>query len=369
MSFISADHQANKTIDHHAQERTNLADVKFYDLRSRDNNMSDYDSHNREELDNIGSKDAVFGPIDFEESPFSNAVIDQPVSNKIELLDWAKEILSSSPSARTMLSEAKSQGWNISIEAMEGHDFHIDVPSKKIELSDQGLDIGALCRSIYFKNSLLVSLIRALRDVWQEKRYGGFEHDYACENVLMLERIRAADLDILTVLVGWELRAEGRGALWRHLIGSEDGDLAMRFSGYLERDPSSLFNGKALAAAFTQWFRAERRIKACDHETLNYLDALIYDQDFENLFGHKKLTPISVERLSCLPDRTAYLQGYGSEIITDPLYAGLNDPINQAHYMQVLYDLKVTRVQDVPFRDAVLAEKIFPGGEFTSEER
>ena len=216
---------------------------------------------------------------------------------------------------------------------------------------------------------MLVSLIRALRDVWQEKRHGAFDEDYGAEEVLMLERTRAADLDIMAVLVGWELRSEGHGGLWRHLIGSEDGDIAMRFSGYMERDPSSQFNGKALAEAFTQWFRDERRVNAADHETLNYLDSVIqYHEDEKALaFGNKKLTPVGIEVLSCLSDKTAYLQHRGQEILSNPLYAGLLDSINQAHFAQIIYDLRVTSVQGVPFRNAVLAEMIFPGGEFTAE--
>ena len=55
------------------------------------------------------------------------------------------------------------------------------------------------------------------------------------------------------------------------------------------------------------------------------------------------------------------------DIMRNPKYAGLNDEINQAHFMQILYDLKVTLVQDVPFRGADLAGKIFPNGQFTPE--
>ncbi|HOO82096.1 MAG TPA: hypothetical protein PK513_06310 [Alphaproteobacteria bacterium] len=360
MSFTSADPLVSEN-DH--ENYTHHTPVRFFDLQNGKCDMSNHDPYN----DGLEIHED-FEQLDFEAAPFVDYDETPSLNSEAKLLSWAKDILSVSPSARIMLAEAKKQRWIFSIEALEGPDFHIDVPQKRIVLSDQGLAISALGRSTYFKNSFLVSLIRALRDVWQEKRHGGFDAQYACENVLMLERVRAADLDILAVLVGWELRGEGHGGLWRHLIDSEDGDLAMRFSGYLERDPASLFNGRALAAAFSQWFRADRRIEACDHETLNYLDTLMQENAFEEVFGARKLTPISIESLSCLPDRTAYLQGHGREIIADPLYAGLNDPINQAHYMQILYDLKVTRVQDVPFRDAALAEKIFPGGEFTAEK-
>ena len=290
------------------------------------------------------------------------------LTNKYEILSWLADQLSASPAGRRMLNEAKSEGWSLAIEPLDGQDFHIDVPERLVILDDQGLTIEALGKSEYFKNALMVSFIRALRDVWQEKRHGAFEAEHGPEQVLMLERVRAADLDVLAVLVGWELRGEGKGSLWRHLIGAQEGDIAMRFSGYLERDPSAMFNGKALAAAFTQWFRDETRVNSCDHETLNYLDTVIEYSEEEYILATKNaLGTIGVEMLSCLPDKTAYLQGMGREILSNPLYAGLCDEINQAHFSQIMYDLKVVRVQDVPFRDAYLADLIFPNGEFTPE--
>lgn len=294
------------------------------------------------------------------------------ISDKHDLLSWMVAKISLSPTASAMLNEAMEDGWSLGLEDLGrgngGPDFHLDVPQKTVILDNGGMLLSALGRSEYFRNALLVSFIRTLRDVWQEKRHGGFDEVYGPEAVLTLQRTRAADLDVISILVAWELRGESFGSLWRHLIGSDDGDLAMRFSGYLERDPSALFNGKALAECFTQWFRDESRIARADHEALNELDGLVADyKEGLSEFGDKALKAIGVEVLSCLPDRTAYLQGMGYEILSNPLYAGLNDPVNQAHFMQLMHDMKVTRVHDVPFRDAELAEKIFPGGQFTPE--
>lgn len=290
------------------------------------------------------------------------------LEDKHAILSWAAGELSASPSARVMLHEAEKAGWSIALEPLDGQDFHLDVPEKLIVLDDQDLVISSLGRSEYFKNALLVTFVRALRDVWQEKRHGAFDEEYGVEEVLMLERTRAADLDVMAVLVGWELRSEGQGSLWRHLIGSEDGDIAMRFSGYMEREPASQFNGKALAAAFTQWFRHEPRVDSADHEALNYIDSVVQSYEEDQSFGMKKLTPVGLEILSCLPDKTAYLRGTGNEILTNPLYSGLNDAINQAHFAQIVYDMNVVRVHSIPFRSEKLANMIFPNGEFTPQD-
>ena len=98
----------------------------------------------------------------------------------------------------------------------------------------------------------------------------------------------------------------------------------------------------------------------CEHETLNDLDALVSDTENTNPFGEDRISAIDIERLSCLPDRTAYLQGSGLDILADPLYAGMNDDINQIHLTHILHDLKVTYAGDVPFQSSTLAKRIFP---------
>ena len=270
--------------------------------------------------------------------------------------------LSKSPIARQLVREAGEQSWRLGLARLDHHDFHLNVPEKTIILDDHGLDAESLPGAPYFYHAMQISLVRALRDACKEKRHGGFDENYAPESVLFLERLRAADCDVIAALVAWELR----GGLWRHMTGSEDSDIALAFSSVLEKDPSAAFNGRALAAAFRQWFRNTGRVNACDHETLEYMDGVL-DMNPGAAFGRRRAGKICVEVLSCMPDKTAYLRGLGEEILSDPLFAGLSDPINQAHFMQVMRDAEVCYVQNVPFRDAKLAARIFPGGRMTPE--
>jgi hypothetical protein len=288
------------------------------------------------------------------------------VETEEDLLALALAHLRVSPVARMMIKEAGEQGWRLGLGHLESHDFHLDVPSKRIILDNQGHKPAGLMASSYFYHSFLISLVRSLRDVWQEKRHGGFDENYSPESVLLLERIRAADCDVITVLVAWELRGENSSELWRYIIGSEEGDIALAFSDTLERDPSAAFSTRALAAAFKQWFRNISRVNTCDHEALEYMDDVLYTNPGA-AFGKKRAGKICVEVLSCLPDKTAYLRGMGDDILRDPLFAGLVDPINQTHFMHVMRDAQAVYVQNVPFRDAKLAAKIFPGGQMTPE--
>lgn len=281
-------------------------------------------------------------------------------SNDREFLAHILKQLSQSAAAQLLIKEAGEQGWRVGLSHLENHDFHLDVPSKTIVLDNHGLDTEGFARSPYFYHAVQASLIRALRDAWQEKRHGGFDENYAPESVLLLERIRAADSDVMAVMIAWELN----GDLWRHMTGAEDSDIALAFSNTLERDPSSTH--KALSASFRQWFRNVGRVNSCDHETLEYMDEVM-NANGGPAFGKKRAGKICVEVLSCLPDKTAYLRGAGEEILGDPLFAGLSDPINQTHFMHVMRDSSVYYVQNVPFRDASLAAKIFPNGEMAPE--
>lgn len=294
-----------------------------------------------------------------------DGVADFALTDHAQLLGWVVQTLFQSETAQDMLEEAANNSWSIELDDLDHHDFHLDVPEKHIVLNTHGLGAASLSRSEYFRNLLLVSLTRALRDVWQETRYGGFEDRYGPESILMLERVRAADCDIMTVLVAWELRQADLSDLWRHTLGSDEGDLAMTFSSTLERNTVSPSIHDAMHAAFRQWFASSERINICDHETLEYLDNFIAQEGSES-FGGNHMKARALEIISCLPNKTAYLKGYGDELIFDPLYSGMNDPINQSHFMHIMHDMQAINVAGIPFRSEALASKIFPEG-FGSE--
>ncbi len=289
-----------------------------------------------------------------------NAMDPCTINGYDDVLAWSLQLLGMSSSARLMIQEACQHNWSITLDDLRGGDYCLDVENKVITLDNNALSPSALGRSIYFRNSTLITLIKALRDIWQEKRYGGFDELYSPDHVLFMERIRSADLDVLATLTAWELRTESYNDLWRHVIGSDLGDMAMTFSSYLERDPTSQFNGQALAAAFKQWFTDTSRVNSCDHDTLEYMDDVMMCTDTQNPFGRKKPLKMNIEVLSCLPNRTAYLQGMGAEIISNPIFSSVDDEINQTHLFHILYDMEAVIVEDVPFRDADLARKIFP---------
>ena len=272
-----------------------------------------------------------------------------------DVLCWATAILSESPLAMAHLSNAQAQGWKIGLSDLGTNGFHLDVSEKIIQLDHYGLDAASLGRSAFFRNSLICVLAKALRDIWHEERWGGFEEDFKPEAVMMLERARAADTDSISVVIGWELRGAGYSDIWRHILGSEESDMARVLTNILERYPTALYNGMGLAHVFRQWYADVARVDALDHSTLEHMDFALRDQKIK--FGDKNASAEHFEILSTLPDNTVYLNELGDTVCRDPFFSGLNDAINQAHLFQIVYDAKVTYVAGIPFRDAALARK------------
>lgn len=308
-------------------------------------------SHDCIPLDDIAAYIEEFNDCEGEDMP--------DVDPEHELILRTAATILQSPTAAALFTEAAKDGWAIEIQDLDDHDFHLDVPEQCITINSHGLGTHSLQRSRYFRGAMMLSFVRALRDIWQEKRHGGFENTYRPEHILQLERVRAADCETLVVLTAWEVERAGNSDLWRHVIGSSEGDMAMAFTSDLEKQKHNICVYDAMNAAFKQWFASDERVNVCDHETLEYLDNLIAEEG-KDTFGAAYLNAQDLEILSCLPNRIAYLQGRGGELMRNPLYSGMNDAINQSHFMHIMQDLDTVQAGGVAFRDADLAAKIFP---------
>jgi hypothetical protein len=280
-----------------------------------------------------------------------------------DILAWCIAVLQESPLARSLIEEVIATGWAFCLDDLNNGGFHLDVERRLCRVDHHSLTPLALSRSSYFRNSVLVSFVRALRDIWHEDRIGGIESKLAPEALIVLERLRSADGDTVALFAGWELKGAGHADVWRYIIGSDEGDLAMVFSRFLERGAAALSGGSALIYAFRQWFADDLRVNSCDHDTLEYLDEILNNSPERNPFGENLLNGALAESMSRLPDGTVYLRGFGESLVCDPFYAGMKDTVNQKHFMHLMRDMEVTMVQNVPFRDEKLARMIFPESE------
>lgn len=310
-------------------------------------------------LDELLDESRCYAPDTIQEQPASFVCGD-------DALLWAGRMIDQSPTARRLMEDAALRGWMVGFGDLKNAGFCLDTAQRRIILDHFSLGAAALGRSAYFRHVMLTTFIRALRDIWHEERSDAAYTAFAPEDILMVERIRVADCDTVTILCGWELRAAGFTEVWRHLLGSEEGDMAIIFTRFLERDPGALFSGAALAYAFRQWYADTARVDGVDHDTLEHLDDMVLAAGETSCgmiaFGQRRLDSCAIEDMAVLPDGTRYLGGLGTGILRDPFFAGLNDPINQTHLFHLMYDMEVVMVNNVPFRDRRLARRIFPDG-------
>lgn len=278
-----------------------------------------------------------------------------------DILLWCAGMVAQTPTGRALLSEASASGWSLALGDLGGQGgLHLDIPSRLLVLDPYGLNAQAFGRTAHYRQDLCLMFARGLREIWHENRMGAPEPVYKPESVLTLERARAADIDTIALLCAWEMRAAGYADAWRHVLGSEQGDMAMIFTRRMEKDPSALFTGMALTQAFRQWYADDDRVNLVDRETLRMMDTHIATAPAHPLFGQKSCDADVIHALATLPDGVAYLKDTAEAVLRDPFFCGMSDPINQTHLFQIVYDMEAVVVCNVPFRDARLARKIFP---------
>ncbi len=272
--------------------------------------------------------------------------------------------LNESPLLSALIRRAVKKGWALGLSAPDvqsGDYFYcLDMDNKTVWLDHGGFTAEAIRRTPHCREALAGSLVRALRDIGHEMRLGAYERALRPDAVLMMERARAADIETVAVLAAWELRSAGHPALWRHLLGSEDGDMALTFGYMMEKNPKSLYDGKALAETFVRWYADKARINACDHVTLEMLDHLMAERDAGESWGKLSFTAEDARDLSILPDGLAYLKDEAKAVVSCPDYQIVPDAINEAHLFQISHDARAIEVSGVPFRSADLARRIFP---------
>lgn len=282
-----------------------------------------------------------------------------------DIVQWACGLAAESPAARLLLKYAIEQEWSLCFADLSGAGYDMNEESGIITLDHSGFTAVALGRSAHFRHALFCNFIRALRGVWHVGQDYDFEGTHCPDAVMLMDRTIAADIETMTILTGWELRAAGHSDLWRYILGSDEGDMAMIFTRAMEKDPAGFYDGSVLTRTFCQWYGDDARVSVCDAASLTAMDDYLQNG---GRFGEASIAYTSIEGISRQPSNSAYLQGMGANIAADPYFVAMHDAINETHLFQVIYDSKVVMVEGVPFRDTSLARKIFPTGLVVAEK-
>lgn len=281
-----------------------------------------------------------------------------PAKLDCDILQRSVDHLCQSDLFQKLYNFVRQCGWDIVLAETLDHDYQLNVYNFTLTVNSQGLSKAALKRSLYFQNQIMMALIRGVRDIWHEEKSGCFEEEYQIEDLLLLERVRAADCDVITLGIAWDLRCLGHDNLWRHAVASNIGDCALKLQKEMARLHSDPSGKSALRAAFTQWFMDEKRIQISDHETLNYLDSCLSDPQAQ--WGENPIKADIIESLAMLPDHTTYLQKCGPQILINPLFKENNDLANHEHMTQIMREIETLTIGSITFRDKDLARRLFP---------
>ncbi|MFA7457631.1 MAG: DUF6782 family putative metallopeptidase [Micavibrio sp.] len=278
-----------------------------------------------------------------------------------DLAGWLCALASQSPTARRLLLEAQKKGWVCALDDLSGDGFALDCAEKRVTLDHFGFTARALGRSAHFRNTVFINFIRALRGIWHAEKGHDSLQTHHPEAAFRMERALQADCETVAMLAGWELRGAGHADIWRVMLGSDEGDMAMIFTRALETDPAGYYDGSALARAFCQWYGDEARVAAFDHKTLEKMDEILgSDEDGNGRFGAEPARGEAIEKIAVLPDGSPYLSGMGRNIAAEPYFTAIDDEVNEAHLAQITHDAAAIIAGGVAFRDGELAKKLFP---------
>ena len=326
-------------------------------ISNRDNHAVD------EELSALYEHDSITKPVCLDHYLSNIAFVSQShalssESNTQDLMKWLWSVLSKSPVLCQLLNEIDTESWKIAVSKDVCEDYMLDLDQDLLILPSRlPHGFSNLRQKPQSQSNLLLNAIRALRDIWFEDHHFDVYERLAAEEWLKWERIRSADIDTFTVLVIWELRVAGEATLWRHLMGSENGDMAMIFQAVKENE--GLSNEKALLHTFRQWFMNEERINDTDSNTLNIMDETVLHLNLIEPFGTEKLKGQEICDRLTIGDEISYLEDIES-MLSNPDFCSIPNEINQTHFFHIMNDLETVHIEGLRFRDKSLAEKIFP---------
>lgn len=280
-----------------------------------------------------------------------SVLIDQePVSNSIEKtqrsfahhIQHLLLILDVSPTGRALLNTAVQHHVSIGIDPLLESSSSFFYPRQNH--FDLGYQSGALQNTDMGDGRYLASFVSGLRRAWHHLQ--GHSADVSLKPADFLSQFRytEADVDSVTLLIGWELRAAGYSSLWRYLLSGTSADMAEIFERTVMADAPTQFDGRALKRAFNQWFAERDRANACDRRGLEILDMVLMQvaysgQPIEQTYrlGTRQIRRDQVQYIGMLPNGTNYLAGCS---FTSGWYDGLDDELNRHHLKNIEWDIR-----------------------------
>lgn len=251
--------------------------------------------------------------------------------------------------------------WTVILSDLTDEDYDISIDDHILYVNSTGLNDLRLAGSITAMAAVLLSLVEGLRMVRHIEWLDQALNRYHPQAIVEIGRICVSDCVTQAVSVAWFARNAGNPALWKYLLCGKKADMAVCFDRMmmLGRDKGLAHTTcvkEALSLTFRTWFTDPQRIKEADHDTLNLLDSMLAET---MAFGH---AVIQRPTIACLTLRMGgegtYLdQAVLRDMMINPFYKDVYDPVNRVHLDQIMRDSNVCEVAGIPFRDPQLAQR------------
>jgi hypothetical protein len=278
-----------------------------------------------------------------------------PFASDEDALIWGLSILCQSSLGRAIAFDARFEDWSLEVDDIEDGCPIIDSQLRILILPRGTPSIAALSRSYHDRLAFLTNLARGVRMIWQDMNGVRVRNDLTADDQIFFERLRRADMDVVTLRIMWDLRDMGFGALWRNLIAGNLGDVVMAAGHFWEDEPFP--NG--VAQAFLTWMGCDHLLAECDNRTLDDMDARL-QRSVNDVCGLAMLTGDDVLAISRLPEGESYLAAMARTLCYSTEFRHIPDPVNEAHLRQILEECSEIMSPSLVFRDSELERKIFP---------
>lgn len=311
---------------------------------------ADYDAYSLEDLLRIVQEDKR---LDVENAATA------PFSTDEEALLWALAHICESGLGRALACDARFEEWALEVDDVDGDRLVID-PQLRIVIIPRGTpSVMALARSLTARFEFLLNLARGLRLIWQDMNGVRSRIDLTADDQIFMERARRADQDIIALRMAWEMREEGLGQFWHHLISGSLGDLADSAASLWSSDSKHAPVSQRLPQIFLGWLASDLLLNEVDSRALDDMDARLQNS-IHDVCGTSFLTPQDLMALGRMPEGGSYLAPLSRTILYVEDLRLMPDPINEAHLQQILEDSGTLLAPALVFQDSELERKFFP---------
>ncbi|MDY0029823.1 MAG: hypothetical protein RBR86_07770 [Pseudobdellovibrionaceae bacterium] len=282
-----------------------------------------------------------------------------------DALVWGLSVLCETRLGRDLAFDARFEDWSIEVDDIEDGAHIINTQLRILILPRCAPSPQTLSRSQSDRCTFLLEFARGLRGIWHDMTDARITADITIDDQILWARLRQADLDMCALRMAWEIRQAGMAGLWRQIIASPLGDMAV-VAGEIwggEEQEDAREAADLMLYGFShlilEWLKDATLVNGVDAQTLDALDVRL-QRSINDVCGPVQLTARDILNLSTIPGEGAYLAPLARTILFAPSFRDVLDPVNEAYLRQILEECELNRSSPLVFSDSELEKKFFP---------